>query len=80
MSFLKRVGNLGKGLIGTIGSSREEELKLKALEEELKRHTSMASSETAGKAQKPIEKPVEKPIEKGEPLDPLSRPPVKRTL
>ncbi len=76
MSFFKRVLNLGKGMASTMTSDREARLREEALEAELSRTvpTSRGSVKAEGeKAPVPADGPHPA-------SDPLSRPPVKRTL
>ena len=76
MSFFKRALNLGKGMVSTLGSDREARLREEALEAELSKPTPVAT----GTAKRDEEKAPAAPEAPHPASDPLSRPPVKRTL
>ncbi len=80
MSFFKRVLNLGKGMVSTLGSDREDRLRAEALEAELAKPARVAKG--AGKGGSLREEEESAPATSGPhpASDPLARPPVKRTL
>jgi hypothetical protein len=76
MSFFKRALNLGKGMVSTLGSDREARLREEALEAELSKPTRVPQRVEKGvKEEAPGTSEAPHPAS-----DPLSRPPVKRTL